>query len=60
MNKTTKTAQATKNLEISIISAGPDYSLEDPIWAINWFDVKSKRLYDFYNILAFPHVKKLL
>ncbi len=59
MNNTFKTAQVTKNLEISVISVGPSYSLEEPVWAINWFDVKSKKLYDFYNTIASSHVAKV-
>lgn len=59
ISKTRKTVQITKNLEISIISAGPDYSLDESIWAINWFNVKSKRLYDFYNIITDSNIKKV-
>lgn len=56
MSNTSKSVQVTKDLEVSIISAGPGYGLNDPVWAINWFDVKSKWLYDFYNLLVIRHV----
>ena len=56
MSQTSITEAVSSNMEISIISTSPEFNLEDPIWAINWFDLKSKWLYDFYNLLAFPHV----
>jgi len=59
MTNQTLSLQITKKLEIVFTSAGADYSLDDPQWAINWFDVKSKWLYDLYNKLAYPHVAKV-
>ena len=59
MSSTFKSRQITKNIEVSIIGAGPSYSLEEEVWAINWFNVKSKALYDFYNTIASSHVGKV-
>lgn len=42
------------------ISGSDDQSkLEKPLYAINWFNTKSKNLYNLYGALAFPHVKKV-
>lgn len=59
MNLASLTEPVSGGLNISVISTGPEYSLSDPIWAINWFDVKSKSLYDFYNSIAVSHVKSV-
>jgi len=59
MNNTFIAKQITKEIEVSIISAGPEYSLDEAIWAVNWFDVKNKGLYDFYNIIASSHVRQV-
>jgi uncharacterized protein (DUF1330 family) len=59
MNNAFISKQITKEIEVSIINAGPNYNLEDVVWAINWFDVKNKGLYDFYNVIASPHVGKV-
>ncbi|MEQ6121021.1 hypothetical protein [Reichenbachiella sp. MALMAid0571] len=56
MNHASLTEPVSGGLNISVISIGPEYSLSDPIWAINWFDVTSKTLYDFYNSIAVSHV----
>lgn len=59
MNNASLTEPVSGNIDISVISAGPEYNLSDPIWAINWFDLKSKWLYDLYNILALHHVREV-
>ena len=56
MTNQTLSLQVTKKMEIVLTPAGSDYSVDDSQWAINWFDVKSKWLYDLYNKLASPHV----
>jgi hypothetical protein len=56
MNQTSLSENISNDREISIISISPKYNLIDPIWAINWFNLKNKRLYDFYNYLALPHL----
>ena len=42
------------------MSAGPEYNLVDPVWAINWLNVKSKWFYDLYNYMAISHVISVL
>lgn len=56
MKQASLTQKISKDLNISIMSAGPKYSLVEPVWAINWFDVKSKWLYDLYNYMVISHV----
>jgi hypothetical protein len=56
MKQASLTQKISNDLNISIISAGPEYNLVDPVWAINWFNVKSKWLYDLYNYMAISHV----
>ena len=56
MKQASLTQKISNNLNISIMSAGPKYNLVDPVWAINWFNVKSKWLYDLYNYMAVSHV----
>jgi len=52
-----KSIQLTKNNQVTIIGAAPNINLESELYAINWFDLKRPKLYDFYNQLAYPHVK---
>jgi len=47
------------NTEAKIIARGPEYSLEDPVHAINWFDTRSLFLYNIYNLLASRSVFKV-
>lgn len=56
---TSVTEEISKGLELSIMSTGPEYNLDEPIHAINWFDVKYGWLYDFYNKLVISHVIKV-
>lgn len=56
MNQASLTQDISKDVNISVMSAGPEFNLVDPVWAINWFNVKSKLLYDFYNYLVISHV----
>lgn len=53
------TARLSSSLELSIIATGPGHNLEDPLWAINWFDLKRGWLYDLYNKLAVRHVLRV-
>jgi uncharacterized protein (DUF1330 family) len=59
MNPEVKSVNVTKNTTISIDPFHADSNLEQPLWAINWFNLKSRRLYDFYNLLVKNHVKKV-
>jgi uncharacterized protein (DUF1330 family) len=59
MNSEVKSVNVTKNTTISIDPFHADSNLEQPLWAINWFNLKSRRLYDFYNLLVKNHVKKV-
>ena len=52
-------SKISNHTEVSIMSVGPEFDLNKTIWAINWFDLKYGWLYDFYNKLALPHVKKV-
>lgn len=36
-----------------------DVSLDEPVYAINWFNTRSRWMYDFYNILAARSVYKI-
>jgi hypothetical protein len=36
-----------------------DVSLDEPVYAINWFNTRSRWMYDFYNILASRSVYKI-
>lgn len=53
------TSQITKKISASVLSATADAQLDQPQWAINWFDLKKGWLYHIYNRLAFPHVQKI-
>ena len=41
------------------INSENDEDLDQNLWAINWFNLKLPRTYKFYNLIAFPHVKKI-
>lgn len=36
-----------------------DVSLDEPVYAINWFNTRSRWMYDFYNLLAARSVYKI-
>jgi hypothetical protein len=46
----------TKTMAVEIIPAGSGDLTTERVWAINWFNYKSKWLYSLYNRLAAPHV----
>ncbi len=54
---TQKTIQLTKKISVKIMATGPNVNLDEELYAVNWFDLKRPRLYEFYNQLAYPHVK---
>jgi hypothetical protein len=56
MKQASLVQKISNDLNISIMITGPEYNLVDPVWAINWFNVKSKWLYDLYNYMARSHV----
>lgn len=51
--------QLTKSISVEIIPANGALELTERIWAINWFDYKSKWLYTLYNRLAAKFVIKM-
>ena len=53
-----KTVSISKKTSVSITAVDDEINLDEPIWAINWFNLKNAKLYDFYNVLAFPHLRK--
>ncbi|MFY0652037.1 MAG: hypothetical protein JXQ96_08400 [Cyclobacteriaceae bacterium] len=57
MNQASLTEAVSSTMDISVISTGPEYNLSDPVWAINWFDLKAPKLYQFYLSLASKHVQ---
>ncbi len=55
-NRTIKLREDTLvHIEATVENA----NLDSKLWAINWFDLKRPRLYNFYNVLAFPHVRRI-
>ncbi|WP_420583170.1 hypothetical protein [Reichenbachiella sp.] len=50
-------AEIANKTTASIICTNSDTQLDQPLWAINWFDLKRGWLYELYNRLAFQHVK---
>lgn len=53
------TQNITSKLNVSVISTTADTQLDQPLWAINWFDLKRGWLYELYNWVVFNHVKKI-
>jgi len=47
-----------KETKLSIVSTDAELPENQPLFAINWFDLKSKWIYNFYNLLAAPLVMK--
>lgn len=54
-----RTTSINKQTTIAITAQNDRTDLESPIWAINWFNLKRPKLYTFYNVLVFPHLKKV-
>ena len=54
-----KTYRLNSKTTIVISSSGKRSNLNEPLWAINWFNTKNNTLYNLYGALAFPHVKKV-
>lgn len=52
-----KTIALNKKVSITVTNTNEAFSLDKPIHAINWFNLKSEWLYTFYNLLAYPHVR---
>jgi len=48
--------QLNKSISVEIIPTNKAFELTERIWAINWFDYKSKWLYTLYNKLAAKYV----
>jgi len=54
-----KSFRISNKTTIHISTSGKQSDLEQPLYAINWFNTKSKKLYNLYAALAFSHVKKV-
>ena len=54
-----KEANIGKDTTLSIIAASSEIDLEQPLFAINWFDTKRKWLYNLYVLLASPYAQKV-
>lgn len=54
-----KTTSLSKKTSVAITGVNKQTDLDSPIWAINWFNLKRPKLYTLYNILVFPHLKKV-
>lgn len=54
-----KTVAINKKISVAITAESDQFDLESSIWAINWFNLKRRKLYTFYNLLVFPHLKKV-
>ncbi len=52
-------AVLNKKTSVAITAESDQIDLESPIWAINWFNLKRKKLYTLYNVMVFPHLKKV-
>lgn len=53
------TQELGTKLKASIISAHPEARLDQPLWAINWFDLKRAWLYELYNQIVISHVRNI-
>ena len=54
-----KSYRVSSKTTIHISASDNQSDLDQPLYAINWFNTKSKSLYNLYGALAFPHVKKV-
>jgi len=59
MNTEFVEAKITKSISVFIRSVDADYSLREPVYAINWFNTRLLWLYNFYNLLGSMSVKKV-
>ena len=53
------TARITANLRVLITALRTDFKLDQPVYALNWFNSRSLWLYNFYNFLAARSVLKV-
>lgn len=53
------TRQVKKGLKIAVEPTDDPTYLNQPVWAINWFNLKNKWLYNLYNLVAAPFVKRV-
>ena len=51
------TTNLTGSMQAVVVGVGDTRSLEDPLFAVNWFDTKSAWLYFIYNVFAARSVK---
>jgi len=52
-------AKITNNISVFIQSVDQKFSLNQPVYAINWFNTRMLWLYNFYNLLAAISVNKV-
>ena len=53
------TANISPSLQVKIIASGEHVSLNKPVYALNWFNVRYAWLYDFYNHLGTRSVRQV-
>ena len=51
--------EVTKTTSLAIVAADESIRLDQPLWAINWFDTRQKWVYNLYTFLASPMVGKV-
>jgi len=54
-----KSFRINSKTTIHISGSDNQSDLDKPLYATNWFNTKSKNIYNLYGALAFPHVKKV-
>lgn len=61
MSSVTNSVRIGSGMKIHITPSATDHEsdLGQPIYAVNWFDLKRSWLYNLYGILAYPHVRKV-
>ena len=55
----TRSFRISNKTTIHISASDKQSDLNKPLYAINWFNIKSKKLYNLYGALVFSHVKKV-
>ena len=51
------TTDVTQSMQVVITGTDDTVPLEDPVFAVNWFDTKQAWLYFLYNVFAAPSVR---
>ena len=53
------TAKITSSIRIHITALRSDFNVDQPVYALNWFNSRQLWLYNFYNLLAARSVLKI-